>query len=880
LALTPGTRLGVYEITAQIGVGGMGEVYRATDSNLKRSVAIKVLPASVAGDADRLARFQREAEVLAALNHPNIAAIYGLEKTSDFTALVMELVEGDDLSQRIARGAIPLDEALPIAKQIADALEAAHEQGIIHRDLKPANIKIRSDGTVKVLDFGLAKAMEPTGAASASVSMSPTLTTPAMTQAGMILGSAAYMSPEQAKGRTVDKRSDVWALGAVLYEMLTGARAFQGEDITDVIAAVMKDTPNWSALPADVPPHIVTLIQRCLEKDRKARIGDMAVTRFLLAEGGALGRPSSGPAVVPAASRLRLLPWALAALFLLTTVGVSFVHFREAPVAPEKSVRFEVSPPENTDIRQFRLSPDGRHLVFVAGGAGAPRLWIRSLDSVSATPLAGTDGAAYPFWSPDGTQIGFFAQGKLKKIPTAGGLAVALCDVVDGRGGAWSRDGIMLFAPDAFGGLYRVADAGGRPVAVTTMSAPNSDRFPEFLPDGQKFLFLRTADKDAGIYAGSLSDASVTRVLPELSNATYVPGFVLFRRDNTLMAQPFDPARLQTTGGVVPIAEQVSIAGNTGYGAFTSSQDGTVAYRSGLAGGRQLAWLDRSGKRLSVVSKPDEIKLPALSPDGKIVVFSVGNRTAGYSELWLQNLESGVLSKFTFGPGTSATPVWSPDGGRIAFENQPAATATASGRMELLPVAGAGRPEVILPGPYNSMTVTDWSRDGKLIVFNSRSEKTKDDVWLLPMEGERKAVPFAQTSANENNGRFSPDGAWMAYESDQSGRSEIYVQHVPPNGSQFQISSAGAVNPRWSRDGKELFYLEAGQNGAKVMSVPVKLGATFERGQARLLFEGFHGPGLEPSADGQRFLALVPAEGDAPAAAITVVTNWQATLKK
>jgi dipeptidyl aminopeptidase/acylaminoacyl peptidase len=414
------------------------------------------------------------------------------------------------------------------------------------------------------------------------------------------------------------------------------------------------------------------------------------------------------------------------------------------------------------------------------------------------------------------TGIGFFAQGKLKKIPVAGGLGVSLCDVVQGRGGTWNRDGVILFAPDAFGGIYRVADTGGTPVAVTTVSDPAAgDRFPEFLPDGRRFLFVRLTNKDAGLYGGTLSDAAVARILPEMSNAAYVPGqgrdgFLLFRRDNTLMAQPFDPDRLQTTGGVIPIAEQVSIAGNVGYGAFASSQDGTVAYRAGIAAGnRQLVWLDRAGKRLGVVSKPDEISNPALSPDGKMVVFSVGNVTAGVANLWLQNLESGVLSKFTFGPGANDAPIWSPDGSRIAFEALPS---SSNYQIQQLRAAGTGRPEVILQGPYNSIGVSDWSQDGKLIVFSSRSEKTKDDLWLLPTEGDRKAVLFLQTPANERAGKFSPSGEWMAYQSDESGRSEIYVQHVPANGSKFQISSAGGIAPDGHGTARSCSISRAGRN--------------------------------------------------------------------
>jgi serine/threonine protein kinase len=577
LPLAPGARLGVYEITAQIGEGGMGQVFRARDTKLDRDIAIKILPAAFAHDVERLARFQREARTLAALNHPNIAIIHGLEQAGDVHALVMEFVDGEDLSQRIARGTIPLDEALPIAKQIADALEAAHEQGIIHRDLKPANIKVRVDGCVKVLDFGLAKAIEPVAVAG-NITQSPTITTPAMTQAGMIMGTAAYMSPEQARGRPVDRRTDIWAFGCVLYEMLTGKRAFRGEDVTDTIAAVVKEQPDLTR----VPVAARRLLESCLEKDPRKRlqaIGDMR----LLMEAAPQVVPSSRPRYGDAA-------WVVAgvaALGAAVLAPIALIHSREVP--PETSViRATILPPDSTtfDFAQGlglpALSPDGRRIVFGARTAdGGTPLWVRSLDALTAQPLAGTDGATFPFWSPDGQFIAFFAAGKLKKIDASGGAALTLTDAPLGRGGSWSRDGVIVFQAAVGGSLLRVSSAGGASIPVSR----ESGSFPWFLPDGQHFLFQGPQTEVAGvapIRVASL-DGAPTATIGTGSNALYAQGHVLFLREGTLMAQPFDAERLTTTGEAVPVAEQVQGVLNSGrVGAFSVSETGLLVYRKAL----------------------------------------------------------------------------------------------------------------------------------------------------------------------------------------------------------------------------------------------------------------------------------------------------------
>ena len=711
MPLTPGARLGVYEVTAQIGEGGMGQVFRARDTKLDRDIAIKILPAAFAHDVDRLARFQREAKTLASLNHPNIAIIHGLEQAGDVHALVMELVDGEDLSQRIARGAIPLDEALPIAKQIADALEAAHEQGIIHRDLKPANIKVRADGCVKVLDFGLAKAIEPVAVAG-NMTQSPTITTPAMTQAGMILGTAAYMSPEQARGRPVDRRTDIWAFGCVLYEMLTGKRAFQGEDVTDTIAAVVKEQPDLTRVP--VPAR--RLLESCLEKDPRKRLQAIGDMRLLM--------EAAPRAVPPSRPRYGSAAWVVAgvaALGAAVLAPIALIHFREVP--PETSViRATILPPDNTtfDFAQGlglpALSPDGRRIVFGARTAdGATPLWVRSLDALTAQPLAGTDGATFPFWSPDGQFIAFFADGKLKKIDASGGPALTLTDAPLGRGGSWSRDGVIVFEGAVGGSLLRVSSAGGASSPVTR----ESGSFPWFLPDGQHFLF-QGPQTDVGVGVGvapirvASLDGAPTATIGTGSNALYAQGHVLFLREGTLMAQPFDAERLTTTGEAVPVAEQVQGVLNSGrVGAFSVSETGLLAYREGAgASGAFLTWFDRSGKQGTAVGDAARLNEFRFSPDRQRVAVAVQDR-AGF-DVWIYDVSRGLRTRLTFDAASDRNPVWSPDGASIVFASN------RKGRFDLYRKAvDSVSAEELLYANDLDKTPTSWSADGKWLLYDA-----------------------------------------------------------------------------------------------------------------------------------------------------------------
>lgn len=891
MAISAGARLGPYEVLSAIGAGGMGEVYRAHDSKLGRDVALKVLPSAFAADVERMARFDREARLLAALNHPNIAHIYGLEESSGTPALVMELVEGPTLADRIAAGPVRLDEALPIAKQIAEALEYAHERGVIHRDVKPANIKVKADGTVKVLDFGLAKALTEDQSA-ADMNNSPTLSMGA-TVAGVILGTAAYMSPEQAKAKPADRRADIWAFGVMLYEMLTGAQLYMGETAAETLASVIKETPDLGKLPPDTPAAIRYLIARCLEKDPHQRLQHIGEARIAIARAK---EPAPEPYVAPRTQRQKTIAWMGFGALLLAGFGAfAFAYFLTSAPSQPDNIRFEITAPVGSTFTFFELSPDGKLLAFTAQKEGHVQLWVRPLNSLETRALSGTDGATYPFWSPDSSYLGFFADGKLKKIAVSGGVPQVLCDAPAGRGGTWGEGGVILFSPNEAGPLYRVPAAGGVPSVVTeSPEGPlNSDRHARFLPGGNSFLYtrLRGSYENDGIYAGSLDGVKPTRILPDNSNAIYVPtasahtgGYILFRRKETLMAQPFDPKGLKTTGEMFPVAEKLGVAANASYAGFTASWTGHLAYRSGNPfENRQLIWVNRAGNQLGTATQSARLYGGELSPDGKQIASAIVQDT-GDTDIWLQDVTRGVISRFTFGPGARYVPVWSPDSMRIAFTTY---TSGIGYTLRAKAANGAGAEES-LAGPGVMVLPNDWSPDGKFIVYSQFSEKTNDDLWLLPMQGDRKPIPYLLTPFNESEARFSPDGNWLAYMSDESGRMEVYVQTFPASGRKWQISSAGARFPKWSHDGRELFYISADQ---KLMSVPVKLGAagsgSFEAGVPVPLFDVASVPAntrrysYQPTADGRRFLLSAPATGeDSQAPPITVELNWQAGLKK
>jgi len=893
--LTSGTRLGTFEITSHIGSGGMGDVYQAHDSKLDRDVAIKVLPEQFARDSERLARFQREAKLLAALNHPNIAAIYGLEQSGSTHYLVMELVPGQTLRERTAgERPVPVEEALAIAKQIAEALEAAHgsEKGIIHRDLKPANVKTTPEGRVKVLDFGLAKAFAA-DTTTDDPSNLPTLSV-APTMQGVIMGTAAYMSPEQARGRAVTKATDIWAFAAVLYELLTGKQAYQGEDVTEILAAVVKTEPDWNSLPETTPPSIRTLLKRCLRKDRRQRLQDATSLRIeiddalaWIAGGGAQAAMTA--AVAPRGKLRERIAWAAAALLFVSTAVLAVIYFRQAPTE-QPTTRLSVLPQEGATLASPPvISPDGRKLAFVGRDTnGQATLWIRLMDALVPQPLPGTSGATeYFFWSPDSRFLAFFSDGKLKKIDISGGPPVTLCDTPILLGGAWNKDGVILFGGGTTSGLYRVAAAGGAATSLTTVDASQqelSHRFPSFLPDGEHFLFrLNSGQADrTGIYVGSLNSGEKQFLFAASSNARYVPlDYVLFLREGTLMAQPFDARKLQISGEAFPVAEQ--IPQNAGaFASFAASDNGVLAYVSGSSASYHFVWVDRTGRETKIASEPVSLNAGqhfTLSPDEKRVTLEQSG-----GDIWLLDLTRGTNSRFTFDPAIEAKAIWSPDGNRLVFSSTRGnalalyqKTATGEGKDELLaPMPGLMSPNA---GP------TDWSRDGRFILSEQVGDKTKYDLVVMPLSGDRKPMPYLQSEFDEAHGRFSPDGRWVAYTSNESGRSEVYVQPFSPSGGKAQVSTGGGMLPLWRRDGKELFYVVPATG--RLMSAEVRTIPQFEAGVPKLLFTAALAltHGMEAgnhygvSADGQRFLLLLPVQENAPSP-ITVVLNWTAGLQK
>ena len=888
MTLAAGTHLGSYEVLAPIGAGGMGEIYQAHDTKLGRDVAIKVLPEAFAHDSERLSRFQREAKMLAALNHPNIATIYGLEQSNGTSYLVMELVAGDTLAERIKReGAVPVEEALTICRQIAEALEAAHEKGIIHRDLKPANVKVTPEGKVKVLDFGLAKAFEG-DTANDDPSNSPTLSM-AATMHGVILGTAAYMSPEQARGKAVDKRTDMWAFGCVLYELLTGKRAFRGETLQDALAAVLEREPDWQALPSSTPAKIRDLLRRCLQKDINRRFRDAADIGIEIEE--VLTAPASEgqPNASAPASRPQLqqaIPWSVAAVLAIVALFVTVTLFRRAP-AETRLIRFTIGPPEkgsfNPNPMLLAISPDGSKLAFIAAdSSGKQQLWIRALDSPAPQPLPGTENASHPFWSPDSRFIGFYAERKLKKISVSGGPVQTLAEgaLTGGVSGAWSRDGTILFASNT---IYRISASGGAIGPVTTLDASRQENFhewPYFLPDGKHFLFFAAgakAENDA-IYVGSLDSKERKLLLNANSNAVYVsPGYVLFNREGSLMAQPFDPDRMQLTGEPVPIAEGLQFDATSGRAAFAASDNGVLAYRGGSgATFSRLVWVKRNGTEQALAAPPHAYSFPRLSPDGGRLAVDIVEEDQS-SQIWLYDLSRDALARFTFEGTLNQPPAWTTDSKRIAFRsNKERSTTNIFWQL----ADGSGGLERLTTNEF-AATPRSFSPGSRLLAFFEYNPVTGQDIWVLGLN-DRKAQLFVQTKFNDTDPAFSRDGHWLAYRSEKSGRPEIYVRPYPGPGGEWQISAEGGTEPVWNPNGRELFY----RNGDKMMAVDISTRAGFSAGKPQMLFAGRYvptpatTPNYDVSPDGQRFLMLKAVEQEQAATQINVVLNWFEELKQ
>ena len=873
-----GKQVGSYQIVSLLGSGGMGEVYLARDTKLGRNVAVKVLPSFVANDPDRLARFGREARLLAALNHPNIATIHGIEEADGVHGLVMELVEGPTLSDKVEEtsqhrpnAGLTLADALRIGGQIAEALDAAHERGVIHRDLKPANIKLTRDGNVKILDFGLAKSFSNEGAGHDRADL-PTITT--SQSRNEIVGTPAYMSPEQVRGQSVDKRTDVWGFGCVLYELLTGRRAFPGKTSSDAMAAILEREPDWGALPAETPPRIRRLLRRCLEKDSKRRLRDIGDARLEMLDGA--GDEPVAPTPAAAQRTRRLIPAAAFGLLTAVAAALGVSMLRPAPVTPE--ARLEINTPSTRDP-SLAISPDGLKIVFAARDAGQAQLWLRSLDSSSPRRLPGTERGTAPFWSPDGRSIGFFADNQLKRLDIDGGsIKTVMSTLPAPGGGTWAADGTILVSVSPGQPLFRIAAESGEPTAATRfgMLRERAHSQPRFLPDGRHFLFYVSGSAETtGVHLGQLDNLDSRRLLGADSAAVYIAtGHLLFLRDERLLAQRFDQERLELVGEPFPIVEHVG-----GGIAMSAAAAGPVVYRtvSRDSGQRQLLWVNRSGTETQRVVYPDTQSLaPSLSRDGrKVAVFRLA---MGNTDIWSYDIGRRAWDRLTVHPGDEIHPLWSPDGSRVIF-------GARRGEMDLYlkdlnTPAGSGE-ELLLAtnGPKFPM---DWSSDGRVLLYNSIDPKLGLDIWALPLDGERKPRAVVQTEFNEQHPQLSPDGKWMAYQSNRTGRFEVYIRPFPGPGSDGPVSTEGGAQARWNPDGKELFYIAADD---RLMSVPMRFSANgdaVEAGTPQALFAtnvGSTAPNTNRqqyavSPDGQSFI-LNSQPDAAQTSPITVILNWK-----
>ena len=914
MTIAAGIRLGPYEILSPLGAGGMGEVYRARDPRLAREVAIKVLPEEFFEGEERRARFEREARLLAALNHPGIAAIYSFEEIPSSSSsstrhiLVMELVEGEGLDQRISSESLSLEESLLFARQIAEALEAAHEKGIVHRDLKPANVKVTPDGRVKLLDFGLAKIFESEATVSSpSISYSPTLTARG-TAAGVILGTAAYMSPEQARGKPVDKRTDVWAFGCVLYEMLAGKKAFEGETVSDTLAAILRGEPDWSALPPGTPEKVKEILRKCLRRDAKQRLHDIADARLDLEELGVASasgtftveekpaNPSPTAASAERASRERgsrnslsvLLPWAVAAAFA-AAAGALALKAR----APEGGVvRAKIPAPDGTTFwleangpGPAVVSPDGRQIAFTAAdSAGKFNLFVRALDAPEARMLSGTESAQYPFWSPDGRSIGFFSPGKLKTIDLAGGSPLTLCAAAEGKGGAWSPSGVIVFAPTPNGPLARVGEKGGEPVAVTKIDAArgdNSHRQPRFLPDGKRFLYVArssaSAEEGFPIVLASLDGGPERVLLRSPAVPQFASGYLLYLRNATLMAQPFDAASATFRGDAAPLADRVMMPSvQTAVAVFSASRNGVLVMQSARGElASRLQWYTRDGKPDSFLGDSGEYEEAVLSPDGRLAAVTALDPASATTDVWILDVARGVRTRFTFDPGTDRLPLWSPDGKSIVFSSN----RKGHGDLYRKSLEGAGDEEPILVSDVDK-SPSAWTPDGRTIVFTQEGKDGGTEIRTLAVDGSRTQELFLKSKANMVASPLSPDGKWLPVSSDESGRWEVYVSSFPKAGRKWQISAEGGAYAFWSADGKEILYHD--MTGV-VRAVPVEArGQSLEVGAShpimRVVGPSPAAPSFCPTADHQRL--LVVGEGQKPNALLDLVLNWPSLLRR
>jgi serine/threonine protein kinase len=818
------------------------------------------------------------------LSHPYICALYDVGQQDGIDYLVMEYIEGEPLSDRIAKGALPLDQALRYANQIADALDKAHRTGIVHRDLKPANIMLTKSGA-KLLDFGLAKLLDSDpGAVFTAESNLPTERI-SLTGEGTILGTFQYMAPEQLEAGQVDARTDVFAFGAVLYEMITGRKAFTGKSQSSLIAAILEHDPEpMSVIQPMTPPTLDHVVKTCLAKEPDERwqtAHDLMLELKWVAEAGSQAS-AAAPIVVRGRNRERLAWIAATVILLLALIAALLLLFANSRRSPTEvtATRFLITPSERQSLTSPTVSPDGRRLVYFVRGEGGPQLWVRQLDSFTAQPLPGIVKISWPsvFWSPDSRSIGFFADGKLKKMEISGGLAQTIADAPNPRGGSWSRDGVIVFCPSAPGPLYRVSAAGGEATQLTTLDESAQETrhlWPFSLPDGRHFLYIAPRTQQRGsfaVYVGSLDSKETKLIMNASSNVAYAPpGYLLFSQEETLMAQPFDAEGLQVTGEAFPVVEDIRVyGGGQPWPHFSVSDSGVLVYMTG-GPTNQLTWFDRSGKQLGTVGPPGNYLQPRLSPDEKRAAFARRDSPAARPDIWVIELARGVASRLTSDPAADFLPVWSPDGSRIVFSSNREGSLNLYQKLS----SGAGGEEELLKSPGQKQVV-DWSPDGRFILYFSAGANTKSDIWVLPLEGDRKPYPLLQTEFAETGARFSADGRWVAYVSNETGTPEVYVREFQGSGGRWRVSTGGGNSPRWRRDGKELFYA----SGGKLMAVDVKAsGSSFEPGVPKLLFETSVPLVFDVSGDGQRFLFLAPVEESSPEP-IDVVLNWTADLKR